>query len=100
MENKIENLIRKIVFTKYPSLTDVSAEDSFKNSPLLSLGSKYTCKITSDRCLSAEEQMEIDSEVKTLFKMISPISVHNQNISCYFDCGKGFEFKHIVGYKH
>lgn len=101
MEEKIEKLIRKLILKKYSSLTDVSVRDSFKNSPISSyVGSQYSCKIISNKCLSVEEQMEIDTEVKQLFKMISPISVHNQNISCWFDCGKGFEFKHKMGYKH
>jgi hypothetical protein len=48
--------------------------------------------------------MEIDTEVKTLFKMLSPDKSINKEpiISCFFDCGdgEGFNFSSEYGYKH
>lgn len=95
-----------IIFKKYPSLTKVQVNDLFRlrdYSPTF-LNKSYTCKFKSDECLSTEEQMDIDTEVKTIFKMLSPdsqlFSVNEPSISCYFDCGKGYEFKMYHGYKH
>ena len=106
MEERLENLIQKIIFKKYPSLTKVQVNDLFKLldfSPTV-LNKKYTCKFISDECLSSKEQMNIDTEVKTILKMLTPdsqiFSVDEPSISCYFDCGKGYEFKMSYGYKH
>jgi hypothetical protein len=49
--------------------------------------------------------MEIDSEVKTLFKMLSPDKqMYNKEpkVSSFFDCGdgQGFVFSSEYGYNH
>ena len=64
---------------------------------------QYICKFKSDECLSTEEQMEIDTEVKLLFTMTTPqqTSVFKKpTIQCYFDCGNGYEFHSNRGYNH
>ena len=104
MEESLEKLIRKVLFKKYPFLTDVLIEDGFSDLPNLSfmLGENYVCRFNSDKCLSSEEQMDIDTEVKHFFTMLSPISKNTRkpSISCFFDCGEGFEFKMSQGYNH
>ena len=104
MEESLEKLIRKVLFKKYPFLTNVSIEDRFSDLPNLSfmLGENYVCRFNSDKCLSSEEQMDIDTEVKLFFTMLSPISknIRKPSISCFFDCGEGFEFKMSQGYNH
>jgi hypothetical protein len=95
MEEQLENLVRRIIFKKFPSLTSVKV--------LHLWGWYYECKITSDECLSMEEEMEIDTEVKFLLNMLSPDSTKpskESRVSCFFDCGKGFEFRHTQGYIH
>jgi hypothetical protein len=48
--------------------------------------------------------MEIDTEIKTLFKMLSPDKKkhHDPKISSFFDCGdgQGFVFNSEYGYNH
>jgi hypothetical protein len=48
--------------------------------------------------------MEIDTDVKSLFEMLSPNKKMNKEprISCFFDCGdgEGFNFSAEYGYKH
>ena len=94
MEKQLENLVRRIIFKKFPSLTSVEVSESWGS---------YICMITSDECLSMKEGMEIDTEVKFLLKMLSPDSnkhFKEPNVRCFFDCGKGFEFQHTQGYNH
>jgi hypothetical protein len=103
MIDSIENIVRKIILKKYPLLTDVSIEDMYGDSSLTSmLGSSFICKFKSDECLSEKEHMTIDTEVKTLFEMLSPESsgFRKPDILCFFDCGEGYEFKMSYGYKH
>lgn len=104
MEKSLESLIRKIIFKKYPFLTDVEVRNRYsdlfrKHDSLLH---SYTCNFTSEECLSEKEHMEIDTEVKSLFKMLSPESsgFRKPEILCFFDCGEGYEFKMSYGYKH
>jgi len=103
MVEQLESLIRKIIFKKYPLLTNVSIEDMYGDFSLTSmLGSSFMCKFKSEECLSEKEHMEIDTEVKTLFEMLSPDSSDFRipSIRCFFDCGDGYEFKMSYGYKH
>ena len=102
MEKNLESLIRTIIFKKYPSLYEVSISDlmgeydNWRNT-------RFICKFKSDECLSMEEQMDIDSEVKLLFTMTGSqqTSVFKKpSIQCYFDCGKGYEFQSSHGYIH
>lgn len=94
MEKQLENLVRRIIFKKFPSLTSVEVSESWGS---------YTCMITSDECLSMKEEMEIDTEVKLLLKMLNPEPINHfrkPNVRCFFDCGKGFEFHSTQGYNH
>jgi hypothetical protein len=101
MEKQIELVIKSIIFKKYSSLYEVNVYDmmdnykSFKNQ-------SFVCKFKSDECLSMEEQMEIDTEVKFLFSMLGPQtnSFRKPSIQCFFDCGKGYEFQSTYGYNH
>ena len=103
MIDRIENAVKKIILKKYPLLTDVSIEDMYGDSSLTSmLGTSFICKFKSDECLSEKEHMMIDTEVKTLFEMLSPDSsdFRTPSIRCFFDCGDGYSFKMSHSYKH
>ena len=68
------------------------------------MGETITVDFTTSECLSSKKQMEIDTEIKTLFKMLSPDKKINKEpkISAFFDCGdgEGFTFESDYGYKH
>jgi hypothetical protein len=104
MIDSIENIVRKVILKKYPFLTDVEVRnrysDLFRDND--SLVHSYTCNFKSEECLSNKEHMMIDTEVKTLFQMLSPESsgFRKPEILCFFDCGEGYEFKMSHGYKH
>ena len=102
MEERLENVVRKLIFKKYPYLYEVKVEDSFSDVPNLKfmIGQEYSCYLKSEECLSAKKQMEIDTEVKLLFEMLSPPKKYGRvpNVYCYFDCGKGYEFHSEPGY--
>jgi hypothetical protein len=104
MEELLENVVRKLIFKKYPYLYDVKVEDRFNDIPNLKfmVGSEYACYLKSEECLPAKKQMEIDTEVKLLFEMLSPLKKYGRvpNVSCYFDCGEGYEFHSEPGYNH
>jgi len=97
MISAVKKLINNLVLKEYPFLYNVkvSRED---------LGGLYYCKFTSDECLSSEKQIEIDTFVKTLFKMASIVDdrspLSSPTILCFFDCGKGYEFKSDYKYQH
>jgi hypothetical protein len=72
MEKILENVIRKLIFKKYPFLYDVNVKDLFgdiKGYPSL-LGTSFICNLKSKECLESSKQEEIDTEIKTLFKII------------------------------
>jgi hypothetical protein len=73
MEKKLENLIKKIIFKKYPMLEDVQVVDEFEG--LLNLkfmtDSSWVCRLKSEECLTDKQHMEIDREVKNLFNMLA-----------------------------
>lgn len=103
MEELLENVVRKLIFKKYPYLYDVEVKDLFSDIPNLSsrLGSIYSCRIKSKECLPAKKQMEINDEIKTIFSMLAPPTNRfgeNPKVSCFFDCGKGYEFHSEPGY--
>lgn len=104
MEEIIENVIRKVIIKKYPFLTLDKVVDKFSDLPNLRYmtGNLYVCRFKSDECLSEKEHMEIDTEVKNLFKMLGFESnnIRQPEISCFFDCGEGYEFKMTRGYNH
>jgi hypothetical protein len=104
MEKKIELVIKKILFKKYPYLTDVNVEDAHLYGKKSHMGYVYECYFKTDRCLTEQECMEIDTEVKTFYKMISPISNRYDEIKriyCFFDCGdgNGYQFKSTLEYR-
>lgn len=104
MEDIIENLIRKVIIKKYPFLTHVEVVDTFSELPNLRYmtGNNYVCRFKSDECLSEKEHMEIDTEVKKLFKMldIKSSNIRQPEIRCFFDSGEGYEFKMKRPYNH
>ena len=108
LTQKIENVIRRIVTPKYPFITEFEVKDLFSDmydfTPSM-LGKIYAVDITTSECLDSNKQMEIDTEIKNLFLMLSPTipnSVVTPQISCFFDCGdgEGFIFNSSYGYKH
>lgn len=112
MIDNLKRVIDKIILPKYSNLVDVRVSDlfedygQFKHQEHL-LGSTFSVEFTTDKCLDVNEMVEIDTEVKTLFKMLSPenlnpFSIREPKVSCYFDCGdgQGFIFSAPYGYKH
>lgn len=94
MKEKLESIIKRIIFKKYSSLYDVNIEEVKNNS--------FFCYFKSDECLEPKKQMEIDTEVKMLFSILSvpTKSFHKPSIRCFIDCGEGYEFKYTQGYFH
>ena len=109
LTQKIENVLRRIVIPKYPFITEFEVKDLFVDDawkPSM-LGKYYVVDITTSECLDSNKQMEIDTEIKSLFLMLSPtnpnpFSLETPTISCFFDCGdgEGFNFHSSYGYKH
>lgn len=101
----IETIIGRIIVPIYPEITDFKVKDLWEDEGIDSwLGDNYTVDITTSECLPSKKQMEIDTEIKTLFKMVSPDKkMHKEpKISSFFDCGdgEGFTFESDYGYKH
>ena len=101
----IENVIKKLIIPNYSKIINFEVKDLFENEGIDSwLGNKYIVDFTTSECLSPKEQMEIDTDVKTLFKMLSPNKKMNREpeISSFFDCGdgEGFTFESEYGYHH
>ncbi len=104
MEKRIELLIRKILFKKYPYLTDVNVEDRHLHGMKSHMGYVYECYFKTEKCLDEQECMEIDSDVKSLYKMVSPIRNRYDEIKriySFFDCGdgNGYQFKSTLEYR-
>ena len=104
MEEQLVRVIRILIFKKYPYLYEVKVEDKFSDITNLKfmVGSEYACYLKSEECLPAKKQMEIDTEIKLLLEMLSPPKKYGgvPNVSCFFDCGKGYEFHSELGYNH
>ena len=106
MEKKIELIIRKVLFKKYPYLIDVYVEDRYKDIKKSHMGYVYDCNFKTDKCLTEQECMEIDSEVKMMYKLLSPISNRRydeiKRIYSFFDCGdgNGYQFKSTLEYRY
>ncbi len=103
--SNVKNIIERIIVPSYPEITDFEVKDLFEGAGYDSwLGLNYTVDITTSECLSSKKQMEIDTEIKTLFKMLSLDKKKRKEpkISCFFDCGdgEGFVFNSDYGYKH
>jgi len=110
---KIEKVISKIIIPQHPELLEFEVKDLFEDmydlgTPLgqQMLGRQYVVEFITSECLDTKKQMEIDTEVKSLFVMLSPdVNALNQKtpkISCFFDCedGEGFVFNSEYGYHH
>ena len=90
---QLETVIKKLIIPQYPELTEFEVQDLFADEYIESwLGNNYVVDFYTSECLSTKKQMEIDSEVKTLFKMLSPDKqMYNKEpkVSSFFDCGDG-----------
>jgi len=96
----IRNLIEKIVIPKYPflKLEDV---DSF----YLTNYREYDVRFITPKKLDPEVQMEIDSEIKSLFKMVSLDEVERyqkNKIATWFKTprAKEWSFHSLANYEH
>jgi hypothetical protein len=98
----------KIIKIKYPFLTSVEIEDMSDILDPHIHGNHYFLNIFSEKCLSTNEQEEIDSEFKQLFKLINPskitsdFQIKEDTVRCFFDCGdgEGYNFSGSYGYLH
>jgi len=104
MEKKIELVIRKIIFKKYPYLIDVYVEDANLYVKKIQMGYIYDCYFTTDKCLTEQECMVIDTEVKMMYKLLSPIRNRYDEVKriySFFDCGdgNGYQFKSTLEYR-
>ena len=103
---QLKTVIKKLIIPQYPELTEFEVRDLFADEYIESwLGNNYVVDFYTSECLSTKKQMEIDSEVKTLFKMLSPDKqMYNKEpkVSSFFDCGdgQGFVFSSEYGYNH
>lgn len=113
MENqKIRNIFssvfERLIKPKYPFLTDIEFDDTSDVIDPMIHGNHYFLNITSEKCLSKDEQEEIDTEFKNLFKLINPhkhfsdFQIKEDTVRCFFDCGdgEGFNFSSSYGYIH
>jgi hypothetical protein len=104
MEKKIELIIRKILFKKYPYLIDVEVSDRYKDILKSRMGYVFECYFKTDQCLTEQECMEIDTEVKMMYKLLSPIKNRYDEVKriySFFDCGdgNGYKFKSTLEYR-
>ena len=102
MIEKIERVVNKIIMPKYPELTDVKVSDLFEGSEFPHfLGTRYVVEFITSECLDSSIMVEIDSEIKSLFTMMSA-GDKSPKISCFFDCedGEGYIFNAPYGYNH
>jgi hypothetical protein len=102
---QIETVIKKLIMPQYPELIKFEVQDLFADEIIdYWLETSYTVEFETSECLDSKKQMEIDTDVKSLFKMLSPDKKLNRDpeISCFFDCGdgEGFNFSAEYGYKH
>lgn len=102
----ITNLIDKLVLPKFPKLVSVEDIEHFSSG---FRGDSYFVHITTSECLDANEQVEIDTLIKNLFKMASLDSANKSDfkmepdkIQVFFDCGdgNGFTFTSPYGYRN
>ena len=105
MIESYENIIRKVIFRKYPVLSDVVIEDEYEGFGNVRwfVGESYKVLYKTDECLDEELQKQIDKETKLLIKYFpnqdNPFS-QGADVKCYFDCGEGYEFRGSLNYKH
>ena len=102
---KIKNVIEHLIMPRYPELTKFEVRDLFADEIIdYWLETSSIVEFETSECLNPKKQMEIDTDVKSLFKMLSPDKKLNRDpeISCFFDCGdgKGYDFNCEYGYNH
>ena len=102
---KIKNVIEHLIMPRYPELNKFEVRDLFADEIIdYWLETSYIVEFETSECLNPKKQMEIDTDVKSLFKMLSPDKKLNRDpeISCFFDCGdgKGYDFNCEYGYNH
>ena len=112
IEDLIKNVIEKIILKRYPVIISVeNVEDAFSDlgkSHSSFLGWKYIVNLHTSECLDSNIMMEIDTEIKNLFKMMGITSnyildrTNSPTISSFFNCndGQGFQFASSYGYNH
>jgi hypothetical protein len=112
MEDKIKYMIERLIMKQYPVITGVAGvSDVFSNlgkAHSSFLGWKYTVDLYTSECLDSKTMMEIDTEIKNIFKMMSASpnyvldGIKSPTISAFFDCGdgQGFQFASSYGYSH
>jgi len=102
----LKKVLEKILFPKYDKLDYI--DDIIVSTNTFS-GDKYFVDIFTKECLTDEEMMKIDTEAKTLLKMLSlpssndsPFNVGGNSVALFFDCGdgEGYQFKSTYGYVH
>ena len=102
----LKKLIEKVILPKYNKLSHIEDIEVIASD---FRGDSYFVNIVTNECLSTEEMMEIDTEVKTLFKMASltnvsdnPFNIGGNKVMLFFDCGdgEGFVFSSKHGYIH
>ena len=102
----LRKLIERVILPKYNKLSHIEDIEVIASD---FRGDSYFVNIVTNECLSTEEMMEIDTEVKTLFKMASltnvsdnPFNIGGNKVMLFFDCGdgKGFVFSSKYGYIH
>lgn len=97
MEKIFKDLLNQVICPKYPSISNIDRVYTFTNE------NQWMVNITTHNCLETEEMMEIDSEIKDLFKMFNPENKRNRkNIKTWFRCNGNdlYDFSHIRGYHH
>lgn len=108
MKKILRNLIQSTILKKYPEIVSVDEiTDLSEELGLESYENNYHVSFTTSECLNDKKMMEIDSEVKMLFSMLSlkntnPFSIRLPSIKCFFDCGdgEGYTFSARYGYNH
>jgi hypothetical protein len=102
----ITNLIEKLVIPKFPKIISIEDIEHYSSG---FRGDSYFVNMATSECLESEEQVEIDTLVKQLFKMASldsanksDFNLYSDKIMVFFDCGNGdgFVFSAPFGYKH
>lgn len=112
MEDKIKYVIERIIMKRYPVITGIeSVRDVFSDlgkAHSSFLGWKYNVNLHTTECLDNNTMMEIDTEIKNIFKMMGVTPNYGlertktPTISTFFDCGdgQGFQFVSSYGYEH
>jgi len=104
MKERIKNVIESLIVRKYPEIISIdNVEDISESLGLENLEHNYHVSMTTSECLDTKKMMEINFEVKTLFKMLgltnsNPFSFKEPSIKCFFDCGNGEGYRYNVNH--